>query len=337
MSMINVLVTAPFPTPLIEKLRAVSPQLKIEQWLVPADKQWPADKTMTAEVYYAVNAVPTPEQAPHLQWIQAHWAGVDHMRQEAIWNSNIPIATASGVHAPNMGQYVFAQILAWAHRVPRWLYYQQKKEWPKDRWQKFVPDELHGRTLGILGYGSVGREVARLAKGFGMTVLATKRDARSLEHSGYTPPGSGDPEGKMADRIYPTEATRSMVAECDYVVITLPLTDKTYHLFDEPMFRAMKPNSFLINVGRGPVVKEADLARALRRGWLAGAGLDVFEVEPLPSDSPLLAQENVIISPHVSGFTPNYDERVTDLFAENLRRYLAGEPLLNVVDREAGY
>jgi phosphoglycerate dehydrogenase-like enzyme len=335
--MIHVLVTAPFSSQLLDRLRAVAPdQIKIEQ-ISLSDSRWPAGKTTRAEIYYAINGVPEPEQAPNLRWVQAHWAGVDHMRDQPIWQSDVQISTASGVHAPNMGQYVFAQLLAWAHRVPNWFAHQHKNEWPKDRWRKFVPDELRGRTLGILGYGSIGREVARLGKAFGMHVLATKRDVRTLKHEGYTPAGTGDPEGVMADRIYPTEATRSMVAECDYVVITMPLTDKTYQLFDELLFKEMKPDSFLVNVGRGAIIKENDLVRALRRGWIGGAGLDVFEVEPLPSDSPLWELDNVILTPHVSGFTPHYDDRAVELFAENLRRYLAGEPLLNLVNREMGY
>ncbi|MCB0033754.1 MAG: hypothetical protein KDE51_07040, partial [Anaerolineales bacterium] len=120
-------------------------------------------------------------------------------------------------------------------------------------------------------------------------------------------------------------------------VIAAPLTPKTHHLFDEDMFKAMKPTCYVINIGRGPIIKEEDLVKALRKEWIGGAGLDVFEEEPLPEKSPLWKMENVIISPHVSGFTPHYDDRVTDLFSENLRRYLAGEPLLNVVNRERGY
>lgn len=334
--MIRVIVTAPFHPNLMDRLRAVSPQLEFEQVNLP-EGRWPAERPMPAEIYYAKALPPRPEQAPALRWVQTHWAGIDHLKDEPIWNSDIELTTASGVHAPNVAQYVMAQLLAWANRVPRWLRHQARSEWPKERWQKFVPDELRGRTLGILGYGSIGREVARLARCFGMIVLATKRDARSVAHEGYTIPGTGDPAGNIANRIYPSEATRSMVAECDYVVITLPLTAKTHHFVDEALLREMKPNCFLVNVGRGPVVKEADLVRGLRKGWIAGAGLDVFETEPLPADSPLWGMENVIISPHVSGFTPYYDERATDLFAENLRRYLASEPLLNLVDRDAGY
>jgi phosphoglycerate dehydrogenase-like enzyme len=333
---VRVLMTAPFPSHLLDRIQAVSPQLQVEQ-LTLQDRKWPADKMMLAEVYYALGPIPPLELAPNLRWVQAHYAGIDHLVDTPLWNSDITLTTASGIHATNMAQYTMAQILAWANRVPRWLKYQKLGQWPEQRWEKFVPDELRGRTLGILGYGSIGREIARLAKGFGLTILATKHDARHLEHTGYTLPGTGDPAGHLADRIYPSEATRSMVANCDYVVITLPLTAKTRYLFDETMFKEMKSSAFLVNVGRGAIIKEADLVRAIKKGWIAGAGLDVFETEPLPADSPLWGLENVIISPHVSGFTPQYDERATDLFADNLRRYLGGEPLLNVVNRETGY
>lgn len=331
-----VLVTAPFSSNLLDKLQAVSANIEIHP-VELVDNQWPKDKTTDAEVIYAIGGVPRPEQAANLRWLQAHWAGVNHLVDEPLWNTDIKITTASGIHAPNLAQYVLAQMLAWANHIPRWLMFQRKSEWPTERWKKFLPDELRGRTLGILGYGSVGRAVARLAKAFGMVVLATKNNVRSINDEGFTIPGTGDPTATMVDRIYPGEATRSMIAECDYIVISLPLTPKTKHLINEEMLREMKPNCFLVNVGRGEIIAESDLVRALRKGWIAGAGLDVFETEPLPSASPLWGMENVIISPHVSGFTAHYDERATELFAENLRRYLASEPLLNLVDREAGY
>ncbi|MAT97290.1 MAG: hypothetical protein CL608_09125 [Anaerolineaceae bacterium] len=332
----HLLITAPFPSPLVDKIRAVSPNLNIEQRTLP-NGRWPDDWTTEAEIYYALGAVPRLEQAPNLQWVQAHYAGVDSLKDSELWQSDVLITTASGVHAANMAQYALTQILVWAHRVPNWFKYKQTKKWDKNRWETFVPQELHGKTVGILGYGSIGRELARLLKPFGCTILVTKRDARQLVDPGYSELGSGDPEGGLPDRVYPSEATRSVVGECDFVVITLPLTERTHYLFDEEMLKAMKPSAFLVNVGRGAIVKEADLVRGLKKGWLAGAGLDVYEEEPLPDDSPLWEMENVVLTPHVSGFTPHYDERATDIFAENLRRYLAGEPLLNLVDREEGY
>lgn len=332
----HVLVTAPFPQPLLDKIRATSPEIELEQYILP-DRRWPEDKVTAAEIYYALDAIPRPDQAPNLRWVQTHYAGVDNLLETPIWDCDIAITSASGIHAPNLAQYALTQILAWAHRVPKWFAHQQKGKWPTQRWNIFLPDELRGRTLGIVGYGSIGRELARLIKPFGMTILVSKRDAKHPEDTGYTIVSTGDPAGELPDRIYPSEATRSMLAQCDYIVITLPLTPKTHHFFNEELFREMKSNAFILNVGRGGLVDEKALVRALKKGWIAGAGLDVFESEPLPESSPLWSMENVILTPHVSGFTPHYDERVTDLFAENLRRYLSGKPLLNLVNREIGY
>ena len=334
--MIDVLVTASFSENLLAKLRAVSSDIKIEQY-VGTNGRYPQDRATDAEIMYTYGNLPLPEVAPNLRWVQLHSAGINHLIDQPFWESDIIFTTASGIHAPNMAQYALTQLLAWAQRVPIWFKVKNEGTWPKKRWDNYLPTELRGQTLGIVGYGSIGRELARLAKGFGMTILVTKRDARHIEDLGYALPGTGDPKGTLPNRIYPGEATRSMVSECDYVVNTLPDTEKTHHLFDEEMFRAMKPSSFFVNIGRGGTVNEKDLIRALKKGWIAGAGLDVFAEEPLPDDSPLWQLENVLLTPHVSGFTPHYDERATDLFAENLRRYLHGKPLLNLVNRETGY
>ena len=332
----HVLITAPLPDSLLERIAAVSADLVIERDTLPREG-WPEGRVSEAEIHYTTDRILRPEQAPNLRWVQSHWAGINNFVDTPLWLDDWLLTTTSGIHAPNMGQYVLAQILAWAHRVPRWQRTQAEGAWPQGRREAFVPDELAGRTLGIIGYGSIGREVARLARAFNMTILVTKRDARRVEDTGYTLPGFGDPAGQLPTRIYPTEALRSVVAQCDYVVITLPLTPRTRHLFDESLFQAMRPNAYVVNVGRGPVIDEQALIKALQRGWIAGAGLDVFEKEPLPADSPLWNMQNVILTPHVSGMTAHYDERAVDLFAANLRRYLAGETLFNVVDRDAGY
>lgn len=332
----RLLVTVPFDNHLLDKIVEAAPQLQVEHEIV-SESEWPEDKTTDAEIIYTTDKLPSPEQAPNLRWVQTHWAGIDRLPGTPLWESDIQLTTASGIHTPNMGQYVMAQILSWASRVPDWIRTQQKGEWPPRRRDLFMPDELRDRTIGIIGYGSIGREVARLAHAFGMTILVIKNDAKQIVDRGYLLEGQGDPEGDLPTRIYPPEAIRSMVALCDYVVVTLPLTEKSHHLLDESVFREMKPTSFLVNVSRGSVINEADLIKALQRGRLAGAGLDVFETEPLPASSPLWAMNNVIITPHISGFTPHYDERAVDLFVTNLNRYLAGETLLNVVNRATGY
>jgi phosphoglycerate dehydrogenase-like enzyme len=332
----KILVNAPFPEELMQKIRAVSTQITVEQ-SAHDSYDWPAERRTDAEVIYTRGGVPAPEQAPNLHWVQTHYAGVDGLAGTPLWDSDILISSSSGIHAPNMAQYVMTQILVWAGRVPEWTAVQQQAHWPRNRWNRFLPDELRGRTLGILGYGSVGRELARLAKPFGMRILVTKRDARQVRDTGYVIPNTGDPQGELPDRIYPSEATRSMLAECDYAVLTLPLTEKTRNLIDANMLKEMPAHAYLINVGRGGLIVEDDLIRGLKKGWIAGAGLDVFETEPLPDDNPLWKMENVVLTPHVSGFTAAYDGRAVDLFVENLRRYLAGDPLFNVVNREEGY
>jgi phosphoglycerate dehydrogenase-like enzyme len=196
---------------------------------------------------------------------------------------------------------------------------------------------LRGATLGIAGYGSIGRAVANLARGFGTRVLATKRSPAEKRDAGYTHPGAGDPEGAIPERIYGPEGLAEMVGRCDYVVLCLPSTPDTDGVVGERVLRAMRPSAYLVNVGRGTVVDEPALVRALKEGWIAGAGLDVFAREPLPVESELWDLPNVICTPHVSNNTADYERDSLGFFAHNLRRYLAGEPLLNVVDLRRGY
>ena len=155
--------------------------------------------------------------------------------------------------------------------------------------------------------------------------------------TGYIPQGFGDSGGDLAWRIYPVEALRSMVKECDFVVVTLPLTSKTRNLVNAEVFSSMKPSAYLVDVSRGGIVDQSALIDALKDHKIAGAALDVFAKEPLPSDSPLWKMPNVIVTPHIAGVTPHYDERAVDFFEENLRRYLAKEPLLNNFQPELGY
>lgn len=338
METINVLVTMPFPEPLIEKLANVSPRLSVSQ--VPAeDADELAEAIEEVDVIYALEALPQPEDAPRLKWVQLHSAGVDHLLEHPLYtNSEVMFTTTSGIHAIPMAEYVLTQMLAFSHHLPRMMEDKASGNWPKGRWKRYVPSELSGATVGVVGYGSVGRQVARLARAFGMKVLALKRDVRRLaDDNAFTMPGVGDTEGEIPDRIYPPEALHSFLGECDYVVLTLPLNRATHHMIDAAALAAMKPTAVLINVARGGVVDEAALIEALENKTIAGAGLDVYENEPLPDDSPFWKLPSVIMSPHISGFTPHYDDRATDVFVENLRRFVAGEPLINLVDRAHDY
>jgi phosphoglycerate dehydrogenase-like enzyme len=339
METVEVLCTMRFTDEQLNQLRTVSPQVQVAQQAChDADEVAAALASHPAtEVLYTFHL---PSQAlvlaPRLCWIQLHSAGADHLLDHPILHTNIAITTTSGIHATPIAEYVFASILAYRWQVPRWTHCQREREWPAGRWSIFARPELRGSTLGIVGYGSIGREVGRLGRAFGMQIFALRRSAGRAEE-GYAVDYTGDPEGTIPDRFYPPEALHDMLAECDYVVIALPLTPATLHVIGEAELRAMKPGAYLVNIARGAIVDEAALIRALQQGWIGGAGLDVFEQEPLPADSPLWDLGHALISPHVAGFSPRYDERAAALFAQNLARYLAGEPLLNLVDKARGY
>ena len=345
MDTIRVLVTMPFPAPLIERIANVSPRLDVIQHEAHKPDDLPDDLLSSVDVIYTQGALPAPETAPRLKWVQLHSAGINHIVDTPLYQSDVIVTTASGIHAVNMAEYIIAQMLAFGHHIPKMIDDKLQKHWPhkvddqpsESRWERYVPRELRGLTLGIVGYGSIGREVARLAQAFGMQVLAIKRDLRNLTDTSFRIDGTGDPEADIPDRIYPIDALLSFLAECDIVVLTMPLTAETRNLFDRAALRAMRNDALLINVSRGGVVDEDALVKALREGLIGGAALDVFHEEPLPRESPLWDLPSLVLSPHVSGFTPHYDDRATDLFAENLRRFLVGEDLMNVVDRTRGY
>lgn len=330
---LNVLMTTPFPAVLLDRMRAAVPDVNLHQ--APPE----AADYRNAEVLYCFTPPVSLAQAPNLKWVQLHLAGVNALYDHPLYASDIPLTTASGVHATAVAEYTMTVMLAHSRRVPRVLEWQERGTWPPDerRWELFVPAAVRGATIGIIGYGSIGREVARLAKAFGMRVSVTKRDPGQRADTGYFLPNTGDPAGELPDAWYPPERLPDLLAEADYVVNCLPMTPATAGTLGAAQLAAMKPSAYLVNVGRGGTVDESALAAALRDGRIAGAALDVFAEEPPPPSSPLWGLPNVLLSPHVSGFTPDYDERCTELFIQNLRRYQRGEPLLNLVDRRLGY
>ncbi len=337
MSPLYLLITQEFPRPLLDEIAAVSPRIALEVRAARKAEDLPSELLAETEVLYTSTALPLPAAAPKLKWVQCHHAGIDHLADHALLKSPVLVTTLSGAHASQMAEYVLMMMLALGHHLPSLLEYQSRSEWPASRWELFSPNELRGATLGIVGYGTIGREVARLARAFGMHVLAVKRDAMNPGDRGYMPEGMGDASGDLLRRLYPPQALRSMLADCDYVVAAVPLTPETRHQFGQGEFRAMKKSAVFINVARGGVVEESALVEAVRSGRIAGAALDVFAEEPLPADSTLWAMPNVIVTPHISGISRNYDRRAVAVFTENLRRYLAGEELLNLYDRERGY
>jgi phosphoglycerate dehydrogenase-like enzyme len=334
-STLSVLVTMPFSDAQLDRMRAVSPRVTVAR----ADAAT-ADYR-AADVLYAGNPPRDLAGASKLAWVQLHMAGVNTLVDHPLYTqSRLPLTTTSGVHAATIAEYTITMLLALAHRVPRMVEWKTKGAWPPDRerWPLFVPTEVRGATLGIIGYGSIGRELARIAKSaFAMTILACKRDPSRHTDDGYALPGTGDPEGRLPDAWFSPDNLMDMLARSDVVVMAAPLTRETTRMIDARALAAMKPSAYFINVGRGASVDEPALARALADKRIAGAAVDVFAEEPPPVGHPLYGVENAILSPHVSGFLPSYDDKCTDLFAENLRRFLAGAPLLNLVNRELGY
>jgi phosphoglycerate dehydrogenase-like enzyme len=262
---------------------------------------------------------------PRLRWVQARNAGAGEQVAQAIEQareelSRVIVTTSSGVHGGPLAEVALLGMLAFAKRLPQRLEDQRRHRWP----DAHAPvGELRDRTLLLVGLGAIGSETARLAKAFGMTVLAVKRDA-----SGHH---------RHVDELHPAEHLRELIGRADAIVVTLPMTEATRGLIDADTLAAAKPGAVFVNVGRGGVVDEAALAERLRDGTLGGALLDVFEQEPLPAGSPLWDLDNVIVSPHASALVEAEEERVVDLFCDNLRRFLAGEPLSNQLDLEVLY
>jgi D-2-hydroxyacid dehydrogenase (NADP+) len=259
-----------------------------------------------------------------LRWISFWSAGLDKSITPEMEARDPLLTNASGVHGPNIAEQVLAWMLMFSRRMPELFRAQQSREWKSTR--EVAPDELTGRTLGIAGFGRIGEALACRARAFGMRIVASKRNTATRYDGSIT-----------LDALYSADQLPEMLAESDHVCVAIPLTPNTHHLFDSDLIAHMKPGAYFYNVSRGKLVDEAALIAALREGRLAGAGLDVFETEPLPAESPLWGMENVIITPHVAGLTPHYFTRAAALFADNLERYLAGEPLENLYDAERGY
>lgn len=337
-SPVKVLLTVQFSPENLNLFQAVSPRLELAT--IPAVKagEVPEAAWEEIEILYTHKVLPEPDQAPQLEWIQFHRAGNElFMEAPILHRASLKATSMSGAAAPQVAEYVMEMILALGHQLPEILEHQSRAEWPEDRIERFQPRELNQSTVGIVGYGSIGRQVGRLLNAFGATILATKQDAMHPMDEGYIAEGVGDPSGDYLQRLYPAEALNSMLQECDFVVVSVPLTDSTRGLIGQAQLEAMQTDSFLVDVSRGGVVNQDDLVAALESGQIAGAALDVFPREPLPDDSHLWKMSNVILTPHIAGVSREYNNRAADLFVENLTRYLEGQQLLNLIDLKRGY
>jgi phosphoglycerate dehydrogenase-like enzyme len=316
----------------VKRLRALSAALEVVD--VSADAAFKIEALADPEVEIIVGSrAPTDlTRVPRLRWVQVHSAGVDHMAADPPWRKGIQVTNARGVYAIPIAEYVSGMVLRINQPVSAWATDQAAHRWPAG--EPPLISIIRGKTAVILGYGSIGREVARQLSAMGMRIVAVKLRPELRHDPSFRVPGTGDPDGSIPDRIVGVAGLVDAVHSADILVVTMPLTDITRGIVDGEVLAALPAAAWLINVSRGALVDEPALLEALEAGRLAGAVLDVFGQEPLPPDSPWWDAPNVIVTPHASGVTLRFFD---ELVVENVRRYLAAEPLLNPIDPERGY
>ena len=256
---------------------------------------------------------------PAVRWVHCRAAGLDDMLSPAVVAHPVPLTNGSGVFSPPLGEFVLGAVLYFAKDFRRLIRNQMA-----GKWEQFDVGEVSGQTAGIVGYGDIGRACATRLKAMGMKILALRRTA----------PAAAD---SLVDKYYGPEGLVDMIAQCDYIVVTAPLTPETRGMLGAKEFAAMKPSAVVINVGRGAVIDEAAMIQALTENRIAGAALDVFATEPLPAGHPFYRLENVLLSPHSTDHTYDWLDRAMRFFLEQFERFAKGEPLRNVVDKKRGY
>jgi len=269
-----------------------------------------------------IELAPTLAARPRLRWIQATSAGVGKLAERVgLTESSVAVTTASGVHARPLAEFALLAMLMFGKDTLR-----LGREQRAHRWERYAGEEIAGKTVCVVGLGKIGREVARLARALDARVVGTVRDVRGRP-----------PDELGVERLEPTDRLDELLPGADVVVLAVPHTALTHRLLDARRLALLRPGAILVNIARGDVVDEAALVDALRTGRLRGAALDVFEQEPLPAESPLWDLPNVFVCPHSASTVAAENERIVELFRENIRRYLEGRPLLNLLDKEQLY
>lgn len=313
---LNVLILNPLSDRHITTITNQVPQAQV----TVCDLENASEYIETADVVVAMGMTdirPLFLKAANLKWVHALTAGVEKFVFPEMQSSNVILTNSRGIHGIPVSEHVFSLMLAFTRCLNLLIRQQIEK-----KWKRVLPDEIHEKTLGIVGLGTIGREIAKKAKGLGMQVLATKRSIS---------------QELFVDKMYSPERLLEMLSLCDFVVVALPLTEDTKGLLRYEHFAAMKRSAYLINIARGDVICQDDLVQALQDGLLRGAGLDVFDNEPLSDESLLWDMPNVIITPHVAASSPYYLDRAIKLFADNLARYANGGEMFNIIDKQKGY
>jgi D-2-hydroxyacid dehydrogenase (NADP+) len=312
-----------FPPAAAQQLQVEFPDAKVVLTRTPEQRR---AELADADVLFAVRfSLEDFKVAKQLKWLHLSSAGATHVLFPEMIESNIIVTNSRGLYGIPIAEHVIGMMIILARKLHEAYRFQLAGKWPRqemfDRYPSF--SELYGRTAGVIGLGDIGLAVAERAKALGMRVIATRR------HVG-TPP-------TCVDELLGPEGLPRLLQMSDFVVIAAPLTPETNGLIGERELRLMRPTAYIFNVGRGAIIQEAVLIRALKEGWIAGAGLDVTEVEPLPLESELIHLSNVFLTPHYSGLRSNYWEHAMALFKPSLAKFLRGEPPNNLVDKRGGY
>ncbi|TKX23480.1 formate dehydrogenase-like protein [Elsinoe australis] len=351
-----VLIALPFPEPkdYLSLLRSHHPGLSITYHQTSSSSpSLPASAYADVTILVTFATLPShPSDAPVLELVQLFSAGSNHIAETPIYkDSDVTIATSSGIHGPQIAEWVVMTSLVHSHKYKALYELQKRHEWGKTGQGDDYHDvrDMVGRRIGVLGYGSIGRQVGRVGKAMGMEVVAftaSKKETReSKKDRGFIVPGTGDPEGEIPREWYSgldKESLKGFLGrDLDVLLVSVPLTDDTRGMLGKEEFEVLsgggKRKPFVVNIARGPIIKQDELIEALKDGTLGGAALDVTDPEPLPKDSELWDLKNAIVTPHVSGVGQAYTERAFLLLDEQLRRRSKGEKLLNVVQRKRGY
>ena len=282
-----------------------------------------AAEIVDADVLYGFPTADLLQRGKALRWIQSPSAGVNYLQDLAdLVQSEIVLTNTRGAHGPSIGEHTFALLFALTRHIPESIEAQRKHYWARPELYR-TSREMRGLTMGVVGFGAIGRAVAQRAKGFDMDILAVDPHP--------------DPGAPFVTETWGMERLPDLLEQSDVVVVAAPLTAESYHLLDAAALARMKPDAYLIVVSRGGIVDEEALADALEAGKLAGAGLDVTEVEPLPAESRLWDAPNVVITPHTAGDSSEKERRCVEILRENLIRFANGEALMNLVDKQRGY
>jgi phosphoglycerate dehydrogenase-like enzyme len=294
--------------------------LRIVQVTTPEEL---AAEIVDADVFYGFPTADLLRTATALRWIQSPSAGVNYLQDLAeLVENDVVLTNTRGAHGPSIGEHTFALLFALTRHIPESVQAQGRRYWARQELYR-TSREMRGLTMGIIGYGAIGRAVAQRARGFDMEVIAVDPHP--------------EPGAPFVVETWGMERLPDLLAQSDVVVVAAPLTAESYHLLDAAALARMKPDAYLIVVSRGGIVDEDALVDALESGRLAGAGLDVAETEPLPAESRLWDAPNLIITPHTAGDSSEKERRCIEILRENLLRYASGESLLNIVDKRRGY